>query len=49
MTDKTIGNTKKVGGDYFGLNYLRSSDKITFMYLDKPLPPIEIIKKIKVL
>jgi hypothetical protein len=111
MTDKTIANGGKVGGDYFRLNHLRNSnkkldyyleqfniedywiykstrkqkrvsieefydfkysgyiffkkdkydykeideylkiiwEKLTFMYLIKPLPRIDIIKKIKVI
>lgn len=35
MTDKTISSGAKVGGDYFYLRYLRSSDKNLEYYLDQ--------------
>lgn len=35
MTNKTIQSSREVGGDYFNLKYLRSSNKNLQFYLDK--------------
>ena len=35
MTDKTISNINKVGGNYFGLYYLRSSKNNLDFYLEQ--------------
>jgi len=45
MTDKTIGNGRKVGGDYFGLKYLRSSKLKLDYFLNKFNPDDYFIYK----